>query len=107
MRRAQAAGAENSRAEPLSLRGAPEARIAESARPSLLDDERGSRVVLPADYPEWRKDQLSLSGRARTLLSKLKPFMIRVRTFWDHGTSSLALDELTLDIDASGSYRAH
>ena len=107
MRRAQPASHENLRAEALALRETPHARSAEASRPSLLDDERGGRVVLPADYPQWRKDQVSLSGRARALLSKLKPFMIRVLTFWDHGTSTLALDELTLDVDASGSYRAH
>jgi hypothetical protein len=107
MRRAQPAGRETLRAEPLGALESQRVRISETTRPSLLDDERANRVVLPADYPQWRKDQLSLSSRARALLSRLRPFMIHVLTFWDHGVASLALDELTLDVDASGSYRAH
>ncbi len=83
------------------------ARGVEAQRPSLLDDERAARVVLPADHPEWRRDAVTLSSRARAFLAKLKPYAIRVLTFWDHRTTTLALDELTLEIDASGSYRAH
>ena len=83
------------------------ARGVEAQRPSLLDDERATRVVLPADHPEWRRDAVTLSSRARAFLAKLKPFAIRVLTFWDHRTTTVALEDLTLEIDASGSYRAH
>ena len=107
MKRSQAAGPLLPSPEVASSIESARIRAADIARPSLLDDERGNRVSLPADYPEWRRDQLSLSGRARALMAKLKPFVIRVLTFWDHRVSSLPLDELTLDIDASGSYRAH
>jgi hypothetical protein len=84
---------------------APRVRIEDIARPSLLDDERGNRVSLPTDHPEWRPDVLSLSNRAKALLERIKPFLIRVMTFWDHRATRMELDDLTLEIDASGSYR--
>ncbi len=88
-----------------SLAGRQAAGAAEIARPSLLDDERGNRVVLPADHPVWRRDNLSLSARAKALLAKVRPYVIHVLTFWDHRATTLSLDDVRIDIDASGSYR--
>jgi hypothetical protein len=79
-------------------------RVDETTRPSLLGDKRGNRVALPGSIPEWTRDRVSLSKRALALLAKLKPYAIGVLTFWDHRVTSAELDELRLEIDASGSY---
>ncbi|MGH7708637.1 MAG: hypothetical protein ACREM8_15030 [Vulcanimicrobiaceae bacterium] len=85
-------------------RATGQVRVEETTRPSLLNDKRGNRVALPSSIPEWRRDKVTLSKRALALLAKLKPFVIRVLTFWDHRVTSTDLDELRLEIDASGSY---
>jgi hypothetical protein len=105
MKRAEPANL-SARSENVALPSRNNAGVAEAGRPSLLDDERGNRVVLPADHPQWRRDHISLSNRAATLLTKIKPFVIRVLAFWDHRTTSLPLDDVRLDVDPSGSYRA-
>jgi hypothetical protein len=91
--------------DPRTAALAPRVRVEDIARPSLLDDERGNRVSLPTDHPEWRPDILSLSNRAKALLARIKPFVIRVMTFWDHRATTMELDNITLEVDASGSYR--
>ena len=103
MKRAQPASAIDARCDltPPALGGRP----VDVTRPSILDDERGARVVLPPDHPAWLRDALSLSGRAKALLAKLTPYVIRAMTFWDHRATTLELDDVTLEIDASGSYR--
>lgn len=60
---------------------------------------------LPADHPPWSKDTLSLSARARALLARLRPVVIRVLNFWDHRVRSIFVGGRKLSVDASGSYR--
>ena len=80
-------------------------RVDETNRPSLLNDKRGNRVALSGNIPEWTRDRVSLSKRALAVLAKLKPYAIRVLTFRDHRVTTAELDELRLEVDASGSYR--
>jgi hypothetical protein len=89
--------------QPLALPG--------QAAPNLVaaiafdpDDRYGSNA-LPSDHPQWMKDTLSISQRARTLLAKVKPIVIRVITAWDHRVRSISIAGRTLSVDASGSYR--
>ena len=68
-------------------------------------DDRYGGNALPNDHPRWMKDTLSISQRARTLLQKLEPVVMRVLTAWDHRIRSVEIGGRTLKVDASGSYR--
>jgi hypothetical protein len=72
---------------------------------SLDPDDRYGGNALPNDHPHWMKDTLSISQRARTLLQKIKPIVLRVITAWDHRVRSVSIAGRTLKVDASGSYR--
>jgi hypothetical protein len=63
-------------------------------------------ALLPHDHPQWMKDALSVSNRARELISQLKPIVIRVLSFWDHRIRSAIVGGSHVTIDPSGSYRA-
>ena len=69
------------------------------------DDRWGNGPALPADHPAWARDALSISQRARALLARIKPVVVRVIAFWEHRVKSIAIGGRTLSIDASGSYR--
>jgi hypothetical protein len=73
--------------------------------PVALDADVEIGNQLPADHPPWSKDTLSLSARARALLSRLRPVVIKVVSFWDHRVRSIFVGGRTLSVDASGSYR--
>ena len=60
---------------------------------------------LPHDHPQWVKDALSVSQRAREVIARLQPVVLRILTFWDHRVRSMSLGRERLSIDASGSYR--
>ncbi len=68
-------------------------------------DERWGGHALPGDHPAWMKDTVSLSQRARALIAKLKPVVIRVATYWDHNVRSILCGGRRLAVDACGSYR--
>jgi len=83
------------------------AQSAETAR--LGTDAREidpvSEISLPRDHPRWLRDRFTVSAATKALIDRLKPVVIRVFGFWDHRVHRLALDSVTLEIDASGSYR--
>lgn len=83
----------------------PAQRIGNSQDIAALAEEHEIEIALPRDHPVWRKDRLTASGRARRLLERIMPFVIRVFSFWDHATTKLGVDGRTVEIDASGSYR--
>ena len=60
---------------------------------------------LPRDLPPWARDAIAVSQRARDLIARLKPAIVRVLTFWDHRVRNAIVGGRRLDIDASGSYR--
>jgi RNA polymerase sigma factor (sigma-70 family) len=69
------------------------------------DDRWGNGPALPADHPAWARDALSVSQRARALLARIKPVVVRVIAFWEHRVKSITIGGRTLSVDASGSYR--
>ena len=62
--------------------------------------------LLPHDHPQWVKDALSVSNRAKELIARLKPAVIAVLSFWDHRIRSAFVGGSRVSIDPSGSYRA-
>lgn len=73
--------------------------------PVAVDPELEMTSVLPRDHPAWQRDVISISMRARSILATLKPFVVRVMTFWDHRLRELNVGGRTLGIDPSGCYR--
>ncbi|MDQ2662777.1 MAG: hypothetical protein M3Y18_01935 [Candidatus Eremiobacteraeota bacterium] len=51
------------------------------------------------------KDALSLSQRARRVMAKLQPIVLRALTYWDHRVRSLFVSGRRLTVDPSGSYK--
>ncbi len=96
---AQAAAAANA---PAIRIGTPFAPPIEPIDP---DERSGSGHALPSDHPAWMRDSLSISGRARALLAKIQPAVVRTIAFWEHRVRSIAIGDRTLRVDASGSYR--
>lgn len=72
--------------------------------PALPEDELET-PPLPREHPKWVKDALAVSARARAVIHKLRPVIVRVLTFWDHRLRSITIGGRELSIDASGSYR--
>ncbi len=68
-------------------------------------DESIDLTHLPRDHPAWPTDSLSLSSRARALLAKITPVVVRVLTFWDHRVRAVAIGSARITIDPAGSYR--
>ena len=73
--------------------------------PPLLDPELQVAHALPREHPQWMRDVLSVSTRARALIAKIKPLAVKVLTFWDHQLRELRIGHRKLGVDASGSYR--
>ena len=61
--------------------------------------------LLPRDHPKWVKDALTVSQRARELISRLPRVVVGVLTFWDHRIRSIVVGDSRVSIDPSGSYR--
>ncbi len=79
--------------------------LAPSALAAIDFDDRWGGHSLPSDHPQWMKDTLSISQRARALIAKLKPVVVKVITYWEHHVRSIVIGNERLSIDASGSYR--
>ncbi len=79
------------RADPIAVPAVPEAGF--------------DAPALPHGHPEWVRDALSVSQRARSLIARLRPVVIRAFTFWDHRLRSILVGSRRVGIDASGSYR--
>jgi hypothetical protein len=61
--------------------------------------------ILPHGHPKWIRDGISISQRARSMLAKLRPVVLHVLHFWDHGMRSILIAGRRLRVDPSGSYR--
>jgi hypothetical protein len=73
--------------------------------PVALDPDIEVGNQLPPEHPAWSKDTLSVSMRARALLARIRPVVVKVLTFWDHRVRSIFVGGRALSVDASGSYR--
>jgi len=71
----------------------------------LISEDELETPPLPRDHPRWVRDAVALSARARSILVKLRPIIVRVMTFWDHHSRSIAVGSRRLNVDSSGSYR--
>jgi hypothetical protein len=72
--------------------------------PFVPDDELET-PPLPREHPKWVKDALAVSQRARQLIARLPPVLVRVLTFWDHHVRGIVVGGRELSVDISGSYR--
>ena len=62
--------------------------------------------LLPRDHPQWVRDALSVSNRAKEIIARLKPIVVGVLSFWDHRIRSVFVGGSRVSVDPSGSYRA-
>ncbi len=70
----------------------------------FVPDEELETPALPREHPKWVKDAVAVSGRARALIARMKPAVLRVLAFWDHHVRAASVGGRRLRIDASGSY---
>ncbi len=73
---------------------------------AAIPDAELETALLPQDHPRWVKDAVAMSQRARELIAKLRPIVIRVLSFWDHQIRSIVVGNRRVAVDVSGSYRA-
>ena len=72
---------------------------------AMLPEDELETPPLPREHPKWVRDASAISQRARALLARMKPVVVRVLTFWDHRSHSIAIGLRRLGVDSSGSYR--
>ena len=72
---------------------------------AIAPDAELETPSLPRDLPPWARDAIAISQRARDLLARVRPAIVRVFTFWDHRVRTAVVAGRRLDIDPSGSYR--
>jgi hypothetical protein len=61
--------------------------------------------LLPRDHPKWARDAVTLSQRAREVIARLRPVVVKILTFWDHRVRSALVGGNRVSIDPCGSYR--
>jgi hypothetical protein len=83
----------------------PSATQSEPIVPAIAQAELET-TGLPNDHPTWVRDAIAVSQRARDIVARLKPLVVRIMTVWDHRLRSIVVDDRRVRIDASGSYRA-
>jgi hypothetical protein len=62
-------------------------------------------ALLPHDHPRWVKDAVAVSQRAREIIAKLRPVIVKVLAFWDHRFHSIMVGDRRVQVDPSGCYR--
>ena len=75
--------------------------------PALLpiDAEAAGMPELPSDHPQWQRDVVSISSRARALIAVAVPVVVRALTYWDHRIREVVFGSRTLSVDPAGCYR--
>lgn len=71
-------------------------------QPRLEDAEA---ELLPRGHPKWVRDGVAISQRARDLVTRLRPVVVRVVRFWDHRFHATVIAGRHLRVDPSGSYQ--
>ena len=71
----------------------------------LIPDDEIETPPLPREHPQWVKDAIAVSQRARQIIARLKPVVVRILTFWDHHVRGVAIGQRHFSVDLSGSYR--
>ncbi len=87
---------------------APQPHAAAIATEPLVTASEQSETensLLPRDHPKWARDAVTLSQRAREIIARLRPVVVKILTFWDHRVRSARIGGSRVSIDPSGSYR--
>ncbi len=71
----------------------------------VADVDAELHATLPRDHPAWQRDVLSVSARARAVVAKLRPIVVRTLTFWDHVARGVGIGGRRVEVDPSGCYR--
>jgi hypothetical protein len=72
---------------------------------AAVTEADGELPALPRDHPRWVKDAVAVSQRAREIVAKLRPIVIRVLGFWDHRIRSTFVTGRCVRVEPSGCYR--
>jgi hypothetical protein len=70
-----------------------------------IDAEANGLPDLPSDHPQWQRDVVSISSRARALIANVVPVVVRTLAYWDHRIREVAFGARTLSVDPAGCYR--
>jgi hypothetical protein len=70
-----------------------------------IDAEANGLPELPSDHPQWQRDVVSISSRARALIANVVPVVVRTLAYWDHRVREVAFGARTLSVDPAGCYR--
>jgi hypothetical protein len=70
-----------------------------------IDPEASGLPDLPSDHPQWQRDVVSISSRARALIANVIPVVVRTLAYWDHRVREVAFGARTLSVDPAGCYR--
>jgi hypothetical protein len=70
-----------------------------------IDADAAGMPPLPNDHPQWQRDVVSISARARAIVAHAIPAALRVFTYWDHRVREIAFGTRTLAVDPAGCYR--
>lgn len=81
-----------------------DANRSEAIVPAVADAELET-ALLPREHPRWVRDAVAVSQRAREIIAKLKPVVIRVLSFWDHRIRSIVVGDRHVQVDSAGCYR--
>ncbi len=70
-----------------------------------IDADASGVPELPADHPQWQRDVVSISSRARAVIANVVPVVVRALSYWDHRIREIAFGARTLSVDPAGCYR--
>ncbi len=70
-----------------------------------IDADAAGLPDLPAGHPQWQRDVVSISSRARALIANVVPVVVGTLTYWDHRIREIAFGTRTLGVDPAGCYR--
>ncbi len=70
-----------------------------------IDADASGIPELPSDHPQWQRDVVSISSRARALIAHVVPIVVRALSYWDHRIREITLGPRTLSVDPAGCYR--
>jgi hypothetical protein len=78
-----------------------------AAVPALppIDADASGLPELPADHPQWQRDVVSISARARAVIAQAVPVIVRTLSYWDHRIREVAFGTRSLAVDPAGCYR--
>lgn len=70
-----------------------------------IDAEASGVPELPSDHPQWQRDVVSISSRARALIANVVPVVVKTLSYWDHRIREITFGTRTLSVDPAGCYR--